>query len=137
MIFVMKSFEYVNDLQNMFFEFFQYDYSCLESVLRLVNVILFVVVDFSMCEYRMIEGIFVFLGSSVCVVVFYKELQGKCVMGIMCLIDYVFDYKLDVLLKKGFYLCKCSGLFERVIKFILKLKIVKCFLNLWECQINV
>lgn len=133
---VMKSLEHVNDLQNMSFESLQYDYSRLESVLRSVNATLSAAADFSTCEHRMIEGTPVSPGSSACAVASYKEPQGKRVMGITCSTDHALDHKLDVSPKKGFYLCKCSGLSERATKLTPKPKTVKCFLNLWECQIN-
>ena len=140
---VMNAFERLNSAQNTSLDALRYGYKRLENGMAAVNATLKKKLDssaaanFSSCTHRLIKGAPVSAGDSAHASISYQEPEGKRVMGITCSTDYAHEFLLETWTeRKGFYLCKCSGLSDRGKFPHPQPKTVNCFLNLWECKIN-
>ena len=137
---VINSLQAVNGAQNASHQALQSGYNRLENSITAVNAILknklnsSAAANFSSCEHRMIEGAPSTSGSGALSSVSYHEPPNRRVLGIACSTDFAEEYKLAPQTVKGLYRCSCSGLSQPA--QIINQKKIKCYLHLWECQIN-
>lgn len=130
---VINSLQAVNDAQNASHGALQSGFNRLENSITAVNAILktklnsSAAADFNSCEYQMIEESST---SGALSSVSYREPPNKRVLGIACSTDFALDYKLAPKTVDGLYLCSCSGSSNS------HAKKTKCYLHLWQCQIN-